>query len=49
MAEILLSINAGLSSVKVSVYKTLGKNMDPKELAIVQVDGLTAPPSSSQI
>lgn len=45
MDEILLSINAGSSSVKVSVYKTAGKGTDPKELAIVQVDGLTAPPS----
>ncbi|KAK2754218.1 hypothetical protein FQN54_007097 [Arachnomyces sp. PD_36] len=44
MAEILLSINAGSSSVKVSVYKTAGKGADPKELAVVQVDGLTAPP-----
>lgn len=44
MAKILLSINAGSSSVKVSVYKTAGKKVDPKELAVVQVDGLTAPP-----
>lgn len=44
MTEILLSINAGSSSVKVSVYKPAGKGTDPKELATVQVDGLTSPP-----
>lgn len=50
---IILSINAGSSSVKVSVYVT-GKEdnasqpgstlSDPKQLAEVQIDGLTAPP-----
>jgi len=44
MNKIILSINAGSSSVKVSVYQTLGKDQDPKELAEVQIDGLTAPP-----
>ena len=44
MARIILSVNAGSSSVKVSVYKEAGANKDPEELAVVQVDGLTAPP-----
>jgi acetate kinase len=46
MARIILSVNAGSSSVKVSVYKDEGKDKDPKELAVVQVDGLTAPPAT---
>jgi acetate kinase len=44
MAQIILSVNAGSSSVKVSVYQNEGKGVDPKELAVAQVDGLTAPP-----
>lgn len=44
MARIILSVNAGSSSVKVSVYQDQGSSRDPKELAVVQVDGLTAPP-----
>ena len=43
-AKIILSINAGSSSVKVSVYSFQAPNSDPHELAEVQVDGLTAPP-----
>lgn len=42
--QIILSINAGSSSVKISVYQARGKNEDPKELAEAQIDGLTAPP-----
>jgi acetate kinase len=42
--QIILSINAGSSSVKISVYQSRGKNEDPKELAEAQIDGLTAPP-----
>jgi acetate kinase len=42
--QIILSINAGSSSVKISVYESRGKNEDPKELAEAQIDGLTAPP-----
>jgi acetate kinase len=43
MAKIILSINAGSSSVKISIYKaTLGQ--PPLELAETQIDGLTAPP-----
>ncbi|TID15083.1 acetate kinase [Venturia nashicola] len=42
--QIILSINAGSSSVKISVYQARAKNEDPKQLAEAQVDGLTAPP-----
>lgn len=46
MPEIILSINAGSSSVKASVYKT-PKNGGtlPIQLAEVTVEGLTAPPA----
>lgn len=43
MPKIILSVNAGSSSVKISVYSaSLGQ--EPKELAETQIDGLTAPP-----
>ncbi|KAE9971430.1 hypothetical protein EG327_009864 [Venturia inaequalis] len=42
--QIILSINAGSSSVKISVYQARSKDEDPKELAEAQIDGLTAPP-----
>src|SRR5690242_21615945 len=46
MPEIILSINAGSSSVKISVYKTPeGNTAVPKQLAEASVDGLTAPPA----
>jgi acetate kinase len=45
MPKIILSINAGSSSVKVSVY-SYEKSDDPKQLAEVQIDGLTAPPAT---
>ncbi|KAF3037539.1 hypothetical protein E8E12_008374 [Didymella heteroderae] len=46
MPEIILSINAGSSSVKISVYKTSEHDADvPKQLAEASVDGLTAPPA----
>lgn len=46
MPEIILSINAGSSSVKISVYKTPeGNTVVPKQLAEASVDGLTAPPA----
>ncbi|KAJ4409942.1 hypothetical protein N0V91_002418 [Didymella pomorum] len=46
MPEIILSINAGSSSVKISVYKTPEDGADvPKQLAEASVDGLTAPPA----
>jgi acetate kinase len=43
MGKIILSINAGSSSVKISVYSA-SQGQDPKELAETQIDGLTAPP-----
>jgi len=43
MAKIILSINAGSSSVKISVYSAL-KGKIPQQLAETQIDGLTAPP-----
>lgn len=43
MSKIILSVNAGSSSVKISVYSAeLGQ--EPRELAETQIDGLTAPP-----
>ncbi|KAF2144056.1 uncharacterized protein K452DRAFT_223757 [Aplosporella prunicola CBS 121167] len=45
MPKIILSINAGSSSVKVSVYATNGKAEDPTELAEASISGLTAPPA----
>lgn len=46
MAKIVLAINAGSSSVKVSVYKATDKAQDPIQLAEIQVAGLTAPPAT---
>jgi len=44
MSKVILSINAGSSSVKISVYSaTQGES--PKELAETQIDGLTSPPA----
>ncbi|KAF4621950.1 hypothetical protein G7Y89_g14394 [Cudoniella acicularis] len=43
MSKIILSINAGSSSVKVSVYEA-SQGQEPEELAETQIDGLTAPP-----
>jgi acetate kinase len=45
MPEIVLSINAGSSSVKISVYKANGKAEVPTQLAEVSIEGLTAPPA----
>ncbi|OAL48227.1 acetate kinase [Pyrenochaeta sp. DS3sAY3a] len=46
MPEIILSINAGSSSVKISVYKTPeDSSTDPVQLAEATVEGLTAPPA----
>lgn len=44
MPNIVLSINAGSSSVKVSVFTYAQKQ--PKQLAVIQVAGLTAPPAN---
>ncbi|KAH7403526.1 acetate kinase-like protein [Cadophora sp. MPI-SDFR-AT-0126] len=43
MSKIILSINAGSSSVKISIY-TASSGEEPKELAETQIDGLTSPP-----
>ena len=42
--KIILAINAGSSSVKVSVYKSASPHDSPAQLAEVQISGLTAPP-----
>jgi acetate kinase len=42
--EIILSINAGSSSVKISVYKTSENNDVPIQLAEAEVSGLTSAP-----
>jgi acetate kinase len=41
--KVILSVNAGSSSVKISVYAAEVKS-DPKQLAETQLSGLTAPP-----
>jgi acetate kinase len=43
MPKIILSINAGSSSVKISIYSAT-QGQSPQELAETQIDGLTAPP-----
>lgn len=46
MPEVILSINAGSSSVKISVYKTpASDSIIPTQLAEAVVEGLTAPPA----
>lgn len=42
---IILSINSGSSSVKVSIYKSDTKGRPPVQLADAQISGLTAPPA----
>ncbi|KAL5375187.1 hypothetical protein DPSP01_011393 [Paraphaeosphaeria sporulosa] len=42
--EIILSINAGSSSVKISVYKAEPSSSRPHQLAEATIEGLTAPP-----
>lgn len=52
MAKIILSINAGSSSVKISVYKVREaeannqQQQTPEQLVETQIAGLTAPPST---
>jgi acetate kinase len=43
MGKIILSVNAGSSSVKISVYSA-ESGSSPKQLAETQIDGLTSPP-----
>lgn len=46
MSDIILSINAGSSSVKISVYKaSTADSQIPSQLAEAVVEGLTAPPA----
>ncbi|CAK1364778.1 putative acetate kinase [Cercospora beticola] len=45
MAKIILAINAGSSSVKVSVFSYESPTKEPKQLAEIQISGLTAPPA----
>ncbi|KAF2477618.1 acetate kinase [Lindgomyces ingoldianus] len=45
MPEIILSINAGSSSVKISVYKA-NESSNPVQLAEAVIEGLTAPPAT---
>ncbi|OAA53755.1 acetate kinase [Niveomyces insectorum RCEF 264] len=42
--KVVLSVNAGSSSVKASVYTVEDLGATPQQLAVAQVDGLTAPP-----
>ena len=44
--KIILAINAGSSSVKVSVYKSEDQSKPPSQLAEAQISGLTAPPAT---
>ena len=46
MAKVILSINAGSSSVKLSVYKIEQRDQSPEQLVETQIAGLTAPPST---
>ncbi|KAM4059403.1 acetokinase family protein [Hirsutella rhossiliensis] len=43
--KVILAINAGSSSVKVSVYAATSARATPRHLADAQVSGLTAPPA----
>ncbi|KAK4694269.1 acetate kinase, partial [Lecanoromycetidae sp. Uapishka_2] len=43
---IILSINSGSSSVKVSIYKSGAQGEPPVQLADAQISGLTAPPAT---
>ena len=47
MSKIVLSVNAGSSSVKVSVFRA-SQGQEPVELAEIEIDGLTAPPPRLQ-
>ncbi|CAK7263302.1 hypothetical protein SEPCBS57363_000502 [Sporothrix epigloea] len=44
MTKIVLSVNAGSSSVKISVFSVASHGAEPHQLAEAQVNGLTAPP-----
>lgn len=42
MSVVILAINAGSSSLKISVFSATGNAEDPKELAVAQIDGLSS-------
>jgi len=42
MSTIILAINAGSSSLKISVFSASGSAENPKELALAQIDGLSS-------
>ncbi|KAH9827716.1 acetate kinase, partial [Teratosphaeria destructans] len=46
MGKVILAINAGSSSVKVSVFTYTPHDPSPHQLAEIQVAGLTAPPAT---
>lgn len=46
MGKLILAINAGSSSVKVSVFKGSPNDVEPPMLAEISVAGLTAPPAT---
>lgn len=46
MAKVIFAINAGSSSVKISVFKRAEQGSQPTQLAEIQVAGLTAPPAT---
>lgn len=46
MPKVILAINAGSSSVKVSVFSHTSSDTPPTQLAEIEVTGLTAPPAT---
>ncbi|KAI9706481.1 MAG: hypothetical protein M1836_003487 [Candelina mexicana] len=46
MPQVILSINAGSSSVKISVFKAEQIGQRPTELAVAELAGLTSPPAT---
>lgn len=46
MPKLILAINAGSSSVKVTVYKGAPSDKEPQALATIEISGLTAPPAT---
>ncbi len=46
MSFVILAINAGSSSLKVSVYRASGTASDPTKLADAELAGLSAPPAT---
>ena len=42
--KVILSVNSGSSSVKISVYTVEAEGRPPKQVAEAQISGLTAPP-----